>query len=198
MNAELRNLLWIEELLPDEIVAKRMQGGIGYYLDQKFVLLLVERSKTREHKGVSYPFEIWNGCLFPVQKMKQNTVWAKFPFLENHPAKKDCLYLPADSQDFEDEVKAVLREIKKRSPLFGTFLKVSHTTGRASPENEDDEVNTSKPRLFNTDMIPRKPAPVAQSNKKKAVVKASPSAKKKLSKKSENDLLLSVLKRQRT
>lgn len=123
LNHFLNNLLWIEELLPLETESAPKQGGMAYYLDMKMIMLLVEKPGTYVHKGVSYPFEIWNGCILPVEYKKQSAFFLKFSFLENHPANKDWLYIPADSENFEDEVKQFVREITKHNPLLGTKVK---------------------------------------------------------------------------
>lgn len=47
---------------------------MGYYLDDKFVLLITEDSQTT-----------------PFVKLKHNAVIAKFSFLKNHLVKKDWL-----------------------------------------------------------------------------------------------------------
>jgi hypothetical protein len=124
MEQILDNLIWIEELLPSDVAAVPKHGGMAYYLDEKLVLILVEQTdSTYEHKGVTYPFQLWNGCIFPVEYKKQNAFFLKFSFLENHPANKDWLYIPAESDSFEEEVKLFIREISKRNPLLGTPVK---------------------------------------------------------------------------
>ena len=128
----LNNLLWIEELLPLETESAPKQGGMAYYLDMKMIMILVEKPGTYEHKGVSYPFEIWNGCILPVEYKKQSAFFLKFSFLENHPANKDWLYIPADSENFEDEVKQFVREITKHNPLLGTPVKMAPVTKEKS------------------------------------------------------------------
>ncbi|MBC7419862.1 MAG: hypothetical protein H7328_03955 [Bdellovibrio sp.] len=193
MSQLLNNLLWIEELLPDSVISKNLLGGVAYYLDEKQVLILIESGKTRVYKGIEYPFEIWNGCLFPIEKIKQNTVYAKFQFLENHPASKNWLYLPADTEEFEDKIRQVIRELKKRNPLFGSVVKESAAGKRARLETDDDDIDTSKPRLFNNESSVSK----APQVKKAVKPAAKPTKKVKADKKSENYLLLSVLKRNR-
>lgn len=190
MDQLLRNLAWIEEMLPAEVIPKKMLGGIGYYLDEKLILILVESSRTREHKGILYPFEIWNGCFFPIEKIKQNKVWSLYPNLENHPVKKNCLYLPADAQDIEEYIKLLLREIKKRNPLFGIMIKLKSQQGEFKIDSE--AMDTSKPILFNTGTIPKKTV----SSKKKITEK--PNKKVKADKKGENNLMLSILKKTRS
>lgn len=139
MNQPLYNLLWIEELLPPEYECAPKHGGMAYYLDMKLVLILVERREGgNDHKGVTYPFELWNGCILPIEQKKQNAFFLKFSFLENHPANKDWLFIPADSENFEDEVKQFLREIAKRNPLLGTPVKFK------SPAKPNDAESASK------------------------------------------------------
>lgn len=122
-DSPLNNLLWIEELLPPGYDAAPKHGGMAYYLDMKLVLILVERKGLYEHKGVSYPFELYNGAIFPVEKKAQNAFFLKYLFLENHPANKDWLYIPAENEDFEDQVKQLMREIAKHNPLLGLTVK---------------------------------------------------------------------------
>ena len=143
MKQILDNLLWIEDLLPREVQSAPKHGGMAYYMDQKLVMILVEQSNsTYEHKGVTYPFQLWNGCIFPVEYKKQSAFFLKFSFLENHPASKDWLYIPADTDDFEDQVKQYVREISKHNPLLGTPVKFSGP--KAVREREDEATPGSK------------------------------------------------------
>lgn len=128
MKQILRNMAWVEELLPPETESAPKQGGIAYFLEMKLVMIIVEKPGSYEHKGISYPFEIWNGVILPVEYKKQSAFFLKFSFLENHPANKDWLYIPYDSEDFEDEVKQYVREIIKGNPLLGLPVKISGPT----------------------------------------------------------------------
>lgn len=182
----MNNLTWIEELLPFEIMQKTMQDGVGYYLGDKFVLFLTEDSKTTLHRGKAYPFQLFFGAFFPIVKIKHNAVIAKFPFLENHPVKKEWLYIPAESENFEEEVKLVLREVLKGNPLFG--IPVQETTSRKrARENTQEIPDMRKPSLFNTE-VP------------KALIKKKTEPKKiksKTNKKAENTFLLNLAKNRR-
>ncbi len=122
----LHSLLWIEELLPPDLQMIPKQGGHGYLLGDRLVLILVEHPESLyTFKDVTYPFDLWKGCIFPIEQKKQNAFFLKYLFLENHPHNKDWLYIPAESEHFEDEVKQMLREISKRNPLLGTPVKLS-------------------------------------------------------------------------
>lgn len=133
MKPLIDNLLWIEEHLPHDIQMIPKHGGHAYYLDSHLVLILVEHSESvYEHKGVTYDFDLWKGCIFPVEQKKQSAFILKYLFLENHPVNKNWLYIPMDSESFEEQVKQVLREISKRNPLLGIpvkFEKPGNTQG---------------------------------------------------------------------
>jgi hypothetical protein len=124
MDSPIKNLLWIEEHLPHDIQMVPKHGGNAYYLDSHLVLILVERREsTYEYKGVTYPFDLWRGCIFPIEQKKQNAFFIKYVFLENHPTNKNWLYIPAESENFEEEVKQMLHEISRRNPLLGIPVK---------------------------------------------------------------------------
>lgn len=187
-------LSWIEDLLPIEVISEKKNNGIGYYLDDKFVLFVTEDSKTTLHKGISYPFRLYFGVFFPIVKMKHNAVIAKFSFLENHPVKKEWLYLPAENENFEDELKLVLREVLRKNPLLGIPVKETATKKRirlARASEVLDNTDLRKPSLFNTD---RPPVAVKKQPKSKPQDQ-SKSKKQKTSKKAENEFLLSLAKR---
>lgn len=124
MEPILDSLQWVEELLPHDIQSLPKHGGMAYYLDSHLVLILVEKSEsTYEYKGVTYPFDLWRGCIFPIEQKKQSAFFLKYLFLENHPANKNWLYIPMESENFEEEVKQMVREITKRNPLLGLLVR---------------------------------------------------------------------------
>lgn len=148
MKQTLNSLLWIEELLPPEVEAVPKHGGMAYFLDLKLIMILVEREGISEHKGRTYPFEIWNGCILPIEYKKQGAFFLKFSFLENHPANKDWLYIPAESDNFEDEVRQFTREIVKRNPLLGTPVKF---TGMPKEDAAEKSSKKKKPKVVKAD-----------------------------------------------
>lgn len=141
----LRNLAWIEDLLPPELQPISKRGGVGYFREMNLVLVLVEHEGTQyEHKGVPYPFDLWKGCIFPVEKSRQNAFFLKYIFLENHPANKNWLFIPADSENFEEEVKQMLVEIAKQNPLLGIELKQKNT---ASNKTDGAKMKTAGKKI---------------------------------------------------
>ena len=145
MMTELNHLQWVEELLPHDIQSLPKHGGMAYYLDGLMVLILVEHeNSTYEHKGVTYPFDLWRGCIFPIEQKKQSAFFLKYLFLENHPVNKHWLYIPMDSENFEDEVKQVLKEISKRNPLLGIPVKETPLTAPVKGEKPAAKKKTAK------------------------------------------------------
>lgn len=142
MESHLKNLYWIEEYLPHDIQMIPKYGGQAYFLDSHMVLILVEHDESvYDHKGVTYPFKLWNGCIFPVQYKRQSAFFIKYVFLENHPVNKDWLYIPAESENFEEEVKQMLREISRRNPLLGIALKMP------KPKKPQDQIALVKSKV---------------------------------------------------
>ncbi|MBC7371033.1 MAG: hypothetical protein H7326_05670 [Bdellovibrionaceae bacterium] len=164
MKYPLNNLLWIEELLPAEIEAVPKHGGMAYYLENKLVLIVVERAgRLRDHKGVTYPFELWNGCILPIEKKRQNAFYLKLPLLENHPVNKNWLYSPSDSENFEDDVKLFVREVIKRNPLLGLEVKFMTRPKEQEPAkkvkkspNKDVKADKKRENALITAMLNRK------------------------------------------
>ena len=182
---KLNNLAWIQSYLPDDIISKNMLGGIGYYYDDKLILIIIETVSSYEYKNISYPFQIWNGCIFSIEPIKQDAVFAKFSFLENHPAYKKGLYLPADTEYFDQNVKDLLKEIKKKNPLFGVPIKLKNKN-----QFENDEVDTSRPRLFGD--VPKIKKTIITESKR---INKSQDKKPKSNKKNENNFILNLLKK---
>lgn len=160
MKEILQNLLWIEELLPLTVQSIPKHGGLAYYLDGVQVLILVEQSlSSYEHKGVSYPFRLWNGCIIPVEYKRQSAFFLKYVFLENHPVKRDWLYIPAESENFEEEVRLVLREINRGNPLLGIQPKAKALT--SEPETSEGKGSEAKKKTA------RKKTRASKADKKK-------------------------------
>lgn len=147
MAKELANLSWVEELLPVDHLRKRMFGGFAYYVEEKLILVMFESEGNTVYRGQRYPFEIWNGCMFPVEKEMQNQVLQQFPVLVSHPVLAKWLYIPLETEDFEFHVQSILREIRRRNPLFGTVPKAKgKALSSKSKEKAKDQIGSFVPR----------------------------------------------------
>jgi hypothetical protein len=150
MAKELENLYWIEDLLPQDIQRRRMFGGFAYYAAEKLMLLMFESLGNTSYHGEKYDFEIWNGCMFPVEKDLQPQVLKSYPYLISHPVLPKWLYLPAEAEDFEGLVQPLLREIRRKSELFGTIPNSKKTSKKKLKADVEDEeiLDTSRPTMF--------------------------------------------------
>lgn len=149
MANELNNLQWVEENLPRLHQRKRMFGGFGYYLEEKLILVIFETYGNKQHRGKKFDYEIWNGCMFPVEKDLHPEVLQAFPFLINHPVLPKWLYLPAESEDFENNADLILKEIRRRNAWFGTIPKEK----KPKKEKAVGRINMRVPQMFREDSV---------------------------------------------
>lgn len=139
----LTNLNWVEELLPKDVLRKPMFGGFAYYLENKLVLVIFESTGSRSYKNKKFKFELWNGCMFPVEREYHADIQKKYTYLINHPVLPKWFYLPLDTEDFDQNVEQLIKEIKKHNVKFGVIPKQ-----KKSKINIDLSIDTSKPRMF--------------------------------------------------
>jgi hypothetical protein len=114
---------WVEDLLPEGYLRKPMFGGRGYYFNEKLILTIFENPGDRQYKDKIASYDIWNGCMFPVEREHHAEIIEKFPQLFNHPILGKWLYAPQDTEDFEDLVTKILRQIPGKMNLFGVIVK---------------------------------------------------------------------------
>lgn len=149
MAKRLENLDWIEDLLPKFVVRKAMFGGFAYYVEQKMVLAIFEDEKTRTYKNKTAPYAIWNGCMFPVEKHLHAEVLKQYPFLTNHYVLPKWLYLPAESENFQNNVEEIILQIRKRNEKFGVIPKSKNKKLTTKSKKEKfEKIDTRKPRMF--------------------------------------------------
>lgn len=114
---------WIEELLPEGYLRKAMFGGFAYYLDEKLILVIFESPGDRTYKNITVDYDIWDGCMFPVEKAHQDKAKKLFPVLRPHIVLPKWLYLPKQSEDFEAITSKLIKAITKYSNIFGVYPK---------------------------------------------------------------------------
>jgi hypothetical protein len=163
MAKSLSYLDWVEDLLPKGFVRKAMFGGFGYYLQDKMILVMFEDEHTRSYKNKQANFAIWNGCMFPVEKSHHKEVLQKFKFLINHPVLPKWLYLPVESENFEENVNLIMTEIRRRNVLFGVVPKPKHgktvsvLKANQKQKNEiisrTEKIDLRQPRMFSDEPV---------------------------------------------
>ena len=152
MAKDLNELKWIEDFLPLGYRRKPMFGGFGYYLDDMMILAIFEgQSDDRTYKEKSFPFALWLGCMFPAEKENHPAILERFHFLIQHPVLPKWFYLPLETENFESLAEDVLKELKKKSPLFGVVpqRKKKKSPQKKAKENDDwKKIDTRSPRMF--------------------------------------------------
>jgi hypothetical protein len=153
MAKEPQELKWIENLLPEGGYRRRgMFGGFAYYIEDKIVLLIFESAGgSRTYKKKTYAFDFWNGCMFPVDHELQEKALKVCPFLVPHPILPKWLYLPLETENFDDLVEEVLIQVTRPNSYWGSLPKPKNK-GRTSKKSIDDGVSikmdTRRPRMF--------------------------------------------------
>ncbi|MEN0057615.1 MAG: TfoX/Sxy family DNA transformation protein [Bdellovibrio sp.] len=149
-----RELIWIEDLLPEGRFQRRpLFGGFAYYIGEKMVMALFESPGSKSYKGENFDFELWNGCMFPVDHEYQTKARARFSFLVSHPILSKWLYLPLETEGFEELIGEVLVEALRPSSYWGTIPKPKNK-GRLKSEKKTvltkdlDKIDTRRPRMF--------------------------------------------------
>lgn len=148
MAKEPRELKWIEGLLPEgEFRRKNMFGGFIYYVEERVVLAIFESTGHRTYQNKKYPFEVWSGCMFPVEKEHQAKALLRFPFLVIHPILQKWLYLPMETENFDELVSDVLTQALNPRGYWGSIPKPKASKKKARPVDEKN-IDTRKPRIF--------------------------------------------------
>ena len=156
MRKLVRELIWIEELLPSGCIRKPLFGGFSYYLENRLVLALFEKNGDRKFKNKTYDIELWNGCFFPMEREQHLVILKKFPFLVQHPVLPKWLYLPTNTENFESYIELLIKEIRKRNLSFGIIpkpknKKKSNSNRKALNKlsfNKNEIIDTKRPRMF--------------------------------------------------
>lgn len=158
MAKEPKELKWVEDLFPEGYRRKSMFGGFAYYLEQKIVMLSFEGTGSRSYKGQKYPFEIWNGCMFPVEHIHQAKALKRFPFLVSHPILPKWLYLPLETENFDDQVTEVLAQAVRPLSYWGSVPK-ERSKKKPAPKTKTEtleKIDTRRPRMFSDEPIETK------------------------------------------
>ncbi len=153
MAKEPVELKWVEDLLPPEgYRRKSMFGGFAYYIEDKIVMLIFENPGDFKHRNQLYEFEVWNGCMFPVEREYQLQALKQFPDLKVHPVLPKWLYLPLHTEAFDELVSDILHQVLKPSGYWGSIPKVKGPKKSASRKLELETISvnmdTRRPRMF--------------------------------------------------
>lgn len=151
MAKEPSELKWVESLLPEDFRRRPMFGGFSYYVGEKMVLALFESTQgSRSYKGQVYDFDLWRGCMFPVEKEYQDQALRRFPFLHNHPILPKWLYLPVETEGFDDLLTEVMAQATKPTGYWGAIptRKAKKANRKVREEKIPANLDTRTPRMF--------------------------------------------------
>ena len=149
----LSELYWVEDLLDrTSYVRKPMFGGFGFYLNDRMILALFEGDGESTYKGKDYHFEIWHGCLFPIEREYHPQALKQFPFLVPHPVLSKWLYLPLKTENFEDLTSKIIRQILKPDSYWGVIPKAKSTKAqkilKKTEMKSSEKINMKVPQMF--------------------------------------------------
>ncbi len=107
-------LHWVVESLWDEpsYLEKPMFGCRACYLHGQLVLVLASQDE-----------DPWQGILIPTEKAFQQSLLAEFKELRIHPVLGKWLYLPEDSEEFEETAQRLVDKISRADPRIGVMPK---------------------------------------------------------------------------
>jgi hypothetical protein len=153
MAKEPQELKWIESQFPEEgFRRKSMFGGFAYYIDERIVMLIFESPGDYKYRKQTFKFEVWNGCMFPVEHEHHSKAFKQFPQLVNHPVLPKWLYLPLHTEGFDELVTEVIGQAVKPTGFWGSIPKGKAKKGKTQKpdklENISTKIDTRKPRMF--------------------------------------------------
>lgn len=138
MAKTLTELQWVEDLIIQQFIRKPMFGGFAYYDHEILKLVIFEGGLEKNYRDKIYDFEIWNGCMFPLGKEHHSKYLSKYRFLIRHPVLTKWLYLPLKTENFDESIEKMIREIKKPDTVWGTISERSKT--KKSKKSDDSKL----------------------------------------------------------
>ncbi len=114
------NLAYFEDLEPDSSYStKPMFGCLAIYYRGLNVTLLAAEPGERTYRKIKYKFDIWDGVLLPTSREYHELILYDFPELVSHPVLGKWLYLPQQTEGFEELIIRIVRLIRKGDYRFG-------------------------------------------------------------------------------
>ncbi len=144
MAKEPKELQWIELLLPEGYFRRPMFGGFAYYFEGKLGLVTFESEGDRVYRGKTYDYDLWNGCLFPLERAYHAKALGLAPYLKNHPVLAKWLYLPQQTEEFEERAEFLLKRIFRSGSYWGVVAQQKAKKSKVT----DEKIDTRRPRMF--------------------------------------------------
>lgn len=114
-----QSYLFEDFLEEDEFFYKKMFGCLAIYFRGLMVCMIAEDSDQHEWNGKKYKFPLWNGLLFPTERVHHESLIKDFPALFSHPVLGKWLYLPMLGEEYEQTCQKLIERIRKGDPRLG-------------------------------------------------------------------------------
>ncbi len=121
---EFENLQYFEGLQEDpSFSTKSMFGCLAVYYGGLNVALLASDPGSNTYRNEVFDFDLWDGILIPTDRVHHASLLKEFPELKIHPVLGKWLYLPQQTEGFEEILMRLIRKIKLTDPRFGILPK---------------------------------------------------------------------------
>lgn len=113
-------LSYFEDLQEHEsFLSRRMFGGLAIYFNGLLVSVLMESPGEKSYRGKNFNFDIWDGIMIPTSREFHILLQKDLPDLVQHPVLGKWLYLPQQTEHFEESLSQVITLIKRRNYRIG-------------------------------------------------------------------------------
>jgi hypothetical protein len=113
-------LTYFEDLAGHEsFVSKRMFGGMAVYYKGLNVAVLKEDPGDKTYRGKKFSFDIWDGVMIPTSREFHSLLQKDLPDLVPHPVLGKWLYLPQQTEHFEEIFAALIILIRRGDYRIG-------------------------------------------------------------------------------
>jgi hypothetical protein len=114
------NLSYFEDLERDSSFAtKPMFGCLAVYYRGLNVAVIAADPGEKSFRNTKYAFDIWDGILLPTTRDAHSSLTLDFPDLREHPVLGKWLYLPQQTEGFEDILMKLVLQIRKGDLRLG-------------------------------------------------------------------------------
>jgi hypothetical protein len=114
------NLVYFEELsLESSFALKPMFGCLAIYFRGYNVAVLAANPGERIYRNKKFQFDLWDGLLIPTSREHHASLKKNFSELIEHPILGKWLYLPQQSEGFEEVIMRIVNLIRRNDPRIG-------------------------------------------------------------------------------
>lgn len=135
----------------DSFYCKKFFGGLSIYVFGKMVAFLCEHPGDKKWRGKKYDNDLWNGCLIPSSYGAHISLSKKIKGISVHPVIRKWLYLPVESNYFEQSMLQLVEMIQKKDSLVGVEPEVkakkSHSRKKTPFSNKISDMRNLGPAV---------------------------------------------------